>query len=225
MTAKKSNTKTKKAPSAQDLMGAYMEYVLHHGEEPKSVYKFAKDNDLDEQAFYAQFGSFTGLRKQIWIAFFENTMSVLHKNKEYNSYRNQEKMLSFFFTFFEVLTANRSYVLFVKEHSQGKMKGLDQLKGLRTRVKAFAADLIEDANDEKANRLAKNPVGLFSEGAWVQLALLMNYWANDDSPGFEKTDLAIEKSVKAIFDLFETTPLESILDLGKFIFKENFAKA
>ena len=45
---------------------------------------------------------------------------------------------------------------------------------------------------------------------------------SDNSPGFEKTDVAIEKSVNAIFDIFETTPLESIIDFGKFLFKENF---
>ena len=48
---------------------------------------------------------------------------------------------------------------------------------------------------------------------------------DDNSPAFEKTDVAIEKSVKAIFDVFETTPLESILDFGKFLVKENFTSA
>ncbi|MFT6930871.1 MAG: hypothetical protein ACJAQ7_002366 [Sediminicola sp.] len=46
---------------------------------------------------------------------------------------------------------------------------------------------------------------------------------NDSSPAFEKTDLAIEKSVTTIFDLFDNTPLESILDFGKFLYKENFS--
>lgn len=42
----------------------------------------------------------------------------------------------------------------------------------------------------------------------------------DTSSSFEKTDLVIEKSVRAVFDLFETTPLESVFDFGKFIWKE-----
>ncbi|MFN4199515.1 MAG: TetR/AcrR family transcriptional regulator, partial [Flavobacterium sp.] len=42
------------------------------------------------------------------------------------------------------------------------------------------------------------------------------------SKGFEKTDVLIEKSVKAAFDVMDTTPLESIFDLGKFIWKEKF---
>ena len=43
---------------------------------------------------------------------------------------------------------------------------------------------------------------------------------SDNSPGFEKTDMVIEKSVRAIFDIFETTPLESVIDFGKFLWKE-----
>ena len=47
---------------------------------------------------------------------------------------------------------------------------------------------------------------------------------NDNSADFEQTDVAIEKSVKVIFDVFATKPLESVLDFGKFLFKERFAK-
>ena len=42
----------------------------------------------------------------------------------------------------------------------------------------------------------------------------------DSSPSFEKTDVVIEKSVRAIFDVFETTPLESVIDFGKFLWKD-----
>ena len=52
----------------------------------------------------------------------------------------------------------------------------------------------------------------------------MKYWMDDNSARFEKTDVAIEKSVNAIFDVFNTTPLESVLDFGKFLFKENFSR-
>ena len=46
---------------------------------------------------------------------------------------------------------------------------------------------------------------------------------NDNSAGFEKTDVAIEKSVNTVFDIFENTPLESIIDFGKFLWKEKMA--
>jgi len=43
---------------------------------------------------------------------------------------------------------------------------------------------------------------------------------SDESPSFEKTDVAIEKSVNTIFDLFDNTPLNNVLDFGKFLWKE-----
>jgi hypothetical protein len=48
----------------------------------------------------------------------------------------------------------------------------------------------------------------------------MKFWLDDTSPSFEKTDIFIEKSVKASFDLIDTTPLKSIIDFGKFLYKE-----
>jgi hypothetical protein len=47
----------------------------------------------------------------------------------------------------------------------------------------------------------------------------------DDSPGFEKTDMAIEKSVRTVFDLFDNTPIDSIVDFGKFLWKEKIKTA
>ena len=141
-------------------------------------------------------------------------------NKKYETFSNQEKMLTFFYTFFEMLTANRSYVLFALTEQQDLMKNMKQLKGLRNRIKEFAGDLVADANSEKQLKILKQPVSVFSEGAWLQTLFILKYWMEDNSPNFEKTDMVIEKSVRAIFDVFATTPLESVLDFGKFLWKE-----
>ncbi len=218
-------TVTEPELTREHIITLYMDHVLQHGERPKSVYKFAVDNGMKEADFYKFFGSFGGLREQIWVSFYHNTINVLHKDTNYAGYPNKEKMLSFFFTFFELLTANRSYVLFTLQEHKSNMKGMEQLKKLRFEVKEYAADLIEQGNEEKNYKVTKNPVRIFSEGAWLQMLFLLKYWMDDNSAGFEKTDIAIEKSVKAIFDVFETTPLESIIDFGKFLFKERFAKS
>jgi hypothetical protein len=205
------------------IIGFYMDYVLEHETVPKSVYKFCKEKKVKEEDFYAHFGSFDSLRTQIWNKFFSNTKNLLHKNKEYDSFSNKDKMLTFFFTFFELLTLNRSYVLFSLEGQKNMMEKLKELKGLRSHIKEFATELIDEANAEKNFRLTKRSPQLFSEGAWVQFLFLLKFWMDDSSAGFEKTDLAIEKSVTTIFDVFENTPLDSLLDFGKFLYKENFA--
>jgi hypothetical protein len=48
----------------------------------------------------------------------------------------------------------------------------------------------------------------------------MKFWLDDSSPAFEKTDIYIEKSIKASFELMNIAPIDSLIDFGKFIFKE-----
>ena len=102
---------------------------------------------------------------------------------------------------------------------QDKIK---DLKGLRIHIKEFAAELINEANGENSSTLARRSPQLFSEGAWIQFLFLLKFWVNDSSAGFEKIDLTIEKSVTTIFNVFESTPLSSIADFGKFSYKESF---
>ncbi len=207
----------------EELIKRYMEFVLEADRVPLSVYKFAKAVKIEESEFYAHFGSISGLQKAVWTAFYEHSVSLMEKNKDYSNYANREKMLSFFYTFFELLGLNRSYVLFALNTEANTLKNLEQLKGLRKRIKAFASELIDEGNADKQLRITQHNPHVFSEGAWVQTLFLLKFWMEDDSAGFEKTDMAIEKSVNTIFDVFDNTPLESLIDFGKFLFKENLS--
>lgn len=216
------SAKAKKV-TKDSIITMFMDYVLEHEQLPKTVYKFCKVNAIEESDFYLYYGSINALKKGIWNTFFENTVNVIHKNAEYQEFTNRDKMLTFFYTFFEVLTLNRSYVLFVMDNAASPLKSLEQLKDLRKNVKEFAKGLIADGNADKNLKITKHNPQLFSEGAWLQTMFLMNFWKSDDSASFEKTDVAIEKSVNTIFDVFDNTPLENILDFGKFLYKEKFA--
>ena len=214
--------KQEKKVEDSDILTAYMEYVLEHDKEPVSVYRFCKNLKIDEKQFYAHFGSFDALRKKIWSTFFENTIQLLEKDSGFMTSSGRDKMLAFFFTFFELLTLNRSYVLFVLSTHDRIPENLNQLKPLRQHFKNFAKDIAESENDEQTLKILQKPVRLFSEGAWLHFMFLLKFWMDDDSPGFEKTDVAIEKSVNTAFDVLDNTPLGSVIDFGKFIWKEKF---
>ena len=204
------------------ILGHYTDHVLEHESYPKSVFKFCKAVQIEEKEFYSAFASLDAVREFIWEAFYTNTHSVLEKDKVFKKASRQEKLLSFYFTFFEVLLLNRSYVLFALNQEKKSLQDLVYLKGLRRHFKSFATDLIETGNADKDNRWQQHPPQLFSEAAWVQLLFLLKFWIDDRSENFEKTDAAIEKSVKTAFDVFDNTPLDSLLDLGKFLWKEKF---
>ncbi|SRX55379.1 TetR family transcriptional regulator C-terminal domain-containing protein [Aequorivita sp. CIP111184] len=217
-TSKKSVPKSK--VTKDKIITAYMEWVLLKEKAPISVFKFCKENNYTEAEFYSYFGSFEGLQIDIWNSFYEKTIILANKDESYCNYSNQEKMLTFFYTFFELLTLNRSYVLFALREHKNMMKNLSQLKGLRRNIKHFATELIQENNEDKKLKILKQSVTIFSEGAWIQTLFLLKYWMDDNSAGFENTDIVIEKSVRAIFDVFDTQPLESVLDFGKFLWKE-----
>jgi len=217
-------TKTSTSKITDDkIIGAYMDFVLEQETHPMSVYKFCKEHKIKEEEFYQYFGSFEALQKGVWNKFFTNTTDLLHKNKEYEVFSNKDKMLTFFYTMFELLTMNRSYVLFTLGGNRKMLDKMSELKELRNHIKEFASELVEEANADKTLKITKQSPRIFSEGAWVQYLFLLKFWMDDSSPGFEKTDLAIEKSVTTIFDVFDNTPLDSIIDFGKFLYKENFA--
>jgi len=51
----------------------------------------------------------------------------------------------------------------------------------------------------------------------MQFAFVLNFWIKDQSAGFEKTDEAIEKGVNVTFDFFQRSPIDNLLEYGKFL--------
>ena len=76
--------------------------------------------------------------------FVDKTIDLLNKNKEYELYDMKGKMLSFYFTFFEILTANRSYVVLVLKEHDNQLKKLMQLSGLRNSFRDYLSEIITD---------------------------------------------------------------------------------
>ena len=206
----------------QKIYDAYSTQVLEHEKEPKSVYLFCKKNKIEETDFYKSFASLEDIKESIFSKFFDNAYMLISKEKGFDAQVPKEKLLSFYFTFFEVLLINRSYVLFILSNSGEKMQKLSSLRRLRNSFKQFASGLIEQGNTSKQSKLTKHPELIFSEGAWLQLLFLLKFWMEDSSPSFEKTDMAIEKSVQTVFELFDNTPLDSVIDFGKFLWNEKF---
>lgn len=211
---------TVKKKKTSNILSVYMESVLENEQFPLSVYKFCKINAIEETEFYKTYSSLDSLKLAVWQAFFENTIDLIHKNEGFDELGRKDRLLTFYFTFFEVLLLNRSYVFFALNSLGSSMAAIGQLKKLKKCFKDFSSDLIEEGNEDKTTRITQHPVVLFSEAAWVQLLFLLKFWLDDTSEGFERTDEAIEKSVNVAFNVFDNTQLEVLFDFGKFLWKE-----
>jgi len=220
METSKKTTSKKKLVTDDAIISMYMDYVLCINAEPKNVFTFCKEHKMEETDFYKFFGSLDGLRQEIWIKFFENAEVSIKKDEAFESYSDKNKLLTLYFTLFEILTLNRSYVLFsLKENKEG-LKNLKSLKQFRNHFKDFITSIIDDNETMVSDKISKITKPVFAEGAWIQFLFLLKFWMNDASVGFEKTDVLIEKSVNTVVDLLGTKPLESLFDLGKFLWKE-----
>ncbi len=210
----------KKVITKDEIVSLYMDHVLEKDQKPKSVYHFAKENDFTEADFYSFFGTLEGLEKEIFRLFFENTVNLLHTNEEYQQYDMKNKMLSFYFTFFEVLTANRSYVLQTLKTDRNPLKNFVQLTTLRESFKNYVSEILTDDYRLEQEKFQKFQEKAIQESAWLQLMLTIKFWMEDESAGFEKTDIFIEKSVNASFELMNVASMNHLIDFGKFLFKE-----
>lgn len=212
----------KKTITSEDIISFYMNYVLEHNEQPKSIYTFAKHNNFEESFFYKHFSSFNILEKGVFKAFNDNTLKTLHKSNDYKMYDQRNKLLSYYFTFFENLTANRSYVIYALEKHKTSLKTYTSLSDLKSGFTHYIEELNIDLIDIKQENLDKIQNKGLKETAWLQLLLTIKFWIDDESPSFEKTDIFIEKSVNTSFDVLNIAPLKSLIDFGKFIYKERF---
>ena len=210
----------KKNITKENVIGFYMDYFLEHNKKPSSVYQFAKLNNFEEAEFYKHFTNFETIDETIFEVFFEQTLQLLQKSDEYETYDAKTKLLSFYYTFFEILTANRSFVVAILNHDKNQLKNIKKLDLLRKHFKNFFQSLEIEKLDLQQEKLIEFQEKSMNEMAWIQFALLMKFWIDDTSSSFEKTDIFIEKSVNASFDLMDIKPLKSLFDLGKFMWKE-----
>ncbi len=210
----------KKKITENDITSWYMDYVLNHSKKPSSVYSFAKENNFEESLFYNYYGSFEAIEKGVFKTFLNNTITLLKNSEDYENFDPRNKLLSFYYTFFENLTANRSYVVHALAENKNQLKSLATLTELKKSFSEYIESLNIQTIDLKEERLEKLQQRSIKESAWFQLLVTIKFWLDDTSASFEKTDIFIEKSVKASFDLIDTTPLKSIIDFGKFLFKE-----
>lgn len=213
----------KQKVTQQHIISFYMEDVLSAESPAKSVYAFAKKHNFQEAEFYEFFNGFEHLQEEIFALFARNTIDMIEQSAEYEAYETQQKLLSFYFSFFELLTANRSYVMTQLKDNKDKLSMLKVLGALRREFIKYIEQLGVIHIDFKSDQLNKLRDKGVAESMWLQLLITMKFWMDDRSKGFEKTDVFIEKSIKAQFDLIDTAPVQSVFDLAKFLWKENTA--
>ncbi len=217
---KKSNPKSKTV-SAEKILADYRDYVLSEGKQPASVYKFCKDLGFKEDEFYQHFGSFEGLEKSIWKGYIDDTRSRMENDEDYQGFTTREKILTFYFSLAELLKSDRSFALHQLRSWKNPSVVPTFLKGFKDSFKEWINTVLNEG--KTSGEIAKRPYldKRYDLLFWMHFMFILQFWSNDESASFEKTDAAIEKSVNLAFDLIGKGVLDSAIDFGKFLYQNS----
>ncbi len=217
--ARKTSKKGAAIPPESRIQLAYVDYILMNGQRPPSVFKFTHDIGIKESGFYDHFGSFEGVERSVWKDFFERTLQRLLGDNAYSAFSIREKLLAFYYTLFEELKLNRSFAVFQLNQRPKAELVPGFLKDFKGAFDSYIGNLLTEgkASGEIANRpyMDKTYPRLF----WVQLGFLLMFWKDDQSPAFQQTDAAVEKSVNLAFDLIGKGAVDTAFDFAKFLFQ------
>lgn len=210
--------------TAESIKKAYIDYVLTEGQQPKSVYIFAKKNEMTEVEFYQFFGSFDSIEQNIWTSFAQDTLAEIKTQEVWPEYSSREKALSFFYAFFELIKGSRSFAVYSINNQPKGFTTPRIFEGLKETFENFAETIINEGIESNELSDRKFFSKKYKDALWIQFVFVLNFWVNDSSAGFEKTDEAIEKGVNVTFDLFQRSPIDNLLEYGKFLAKNGGIK-
>ena len=127
----------------EKIVSFYTDYVLTNGKKPHSVYEFSKNNGFEESDFYTFFASFEALEENFFSNMFHYTKELVVNSPDYAVYNASQKLSCFYFTFFEVATANRSFVVYLLKQEKMPLKNLMKLKQLRKEFLSYVKTVLE----------------------------------------------------------------------------------
>lgn len=203
-----------------DIISIFMDDVVRNNKIPKSIDKFIASHKINLTVFNDNFSSLKDIEKEIFQLFYQNTITALLQDEGYNSFDVRNKTLSFYYTLFENLNANRAYVQATFSIGKKGLKSIKKLSKFRKSFEHYISSLEIDRLNFNQEIIDKFQTNALKKSAWVQFLAILKFWLEDTSDAFEKTDIFIEKSINTSFDLLDTKVLKSMIDLGKFIFKE-----
>lgn len=209
----------------QKILELYSNYVLRNNKKPLNVYSFCEDHGFSENDFYFYYANFEQLEADYLRFFMDRSVELIKEEETYEVEHPKHKLLSFYYTFFEQLTINRSLSIYLLGSEKNNLQNLKKLWSLKREFQVFirslgiSEPLLENTTESSAKIEKFRHKGI-EELYWGHFVATLKFWMDDRSSNFEKTDIFIEKSVDTSFEFLDVKPLKKLVDLGKFLFNE-----
>ncbi|GIV22410.1 MAG: TetR family transcriptional regulator C-terminal domain-containing protein [Bacteroidia bacterium] len=201
-------TKTKETSLETRIVELYKQLTVEGKIRKMSVYSFCKLLDISEADFYKHFASLDAIGRKIWTSYADEVISALKESETYASYSAREKILAYFFTFFENVLKDRSFI--AKTYTNFSL-----LRGYQRKFRAHMAEVVQEGviADEIQSRHLEN---LYLDVLWGLHWGLIQFWLNDESEGFQDTEKAIETYLRIPLELMGQNVLDSAYEALRF---------
>lgn len=197
----------------------YKEFELLNGRAPHSVFEFCHSIKKKEEDFFAVYSSLDQLRKAILASTINHTLSILDDDANYEEYSGREKTLALFYTLFEQFKKQRSYLMFKYKNVGEVMHTAKDWEIFFRQFEARMESIILDARQRDEVQSRPYISDHYAKGFKLAFTYVFRVWLKDESENFETTDAAVEKTVNLAFDMLGVSPLDSLLDFGRFAIK------
>lgn len=209
----------------QKILDLYSNYVLRNNKKPLNVYSFCEDHGFSENDFYFYYANFEQLEADYLRFFMDRSIELIKEEETYEVEHPKHKLLSFYYTFFEQLTMNRSLIIYLLGSEKNNLQNIKKLWSLKREFQLFIRSLgisepLLTNTTESSAKIEKLRHKGIEELYWGHFVATLKFWMDDRSSNFEKTDIFIEKSVDTSFEFLDVKPFKKLVDLGKFLFNE-----
>jgi AcrR family transcriptional regulator len=205
----------------EKIRKAYIDHLLEHGYAPATLYAFAKKIKMPESELYDFYSSFEEIEKDIWLGFFQQARNTTEADETYQGYSVREKTLAFYYTWVEVLKANRSFVVTAYKKLQKPIltQRPIEIESFKEAFYGYANELL--AEGRESNEILMRPFisKKYPDALWANTLYILDFWTKDSSKSFERTDVVIEKTINTAIDLMGRSVVDSVFDLAKFVFQ------
>lgn len=173
----------------------------------------------EQASHFEAYSDLRSLEQQAWNQLFSEIISDLESQEVYQEYSIRERMLAFFFTLCESMVPLEYFASHYLSASLWPGWTPISLEKAGVVFKNYAAEMLAlgtDSGEVKSRALLSEK---YPDAAWRMCLVIMEFWRKDSSPDREQTDVMIEKAVNSFFDLTGPLPIDSLIDLGKFIWQ------
>src|SRR5688572_8792828 len=181
------------------LLHAYSDFYIKEGRLPRHEAEFTHSAGLDEKDMYGAYSSLSVIDRQLFRNWAEETITACNTDPSFSSYGVREKMLALCFTLLETLKPHRSLIKTIEKKYRGFNNAA--IKGMQQPMQDFFQALVVEGttNGEIVARPLIGP--RYKQVLWTAVVIILKYWLQDESNHFEKSDIAVEKTVHLAMDL------------------------